>query len=259
LAARKPLIFRPSQRADAVVTIVRLLVIATAALWAGAALSAQQPEEKSAAEPHAPAATDAHAPAKAEDSHGAEEHGHAGHAHDDTDLSHGNATAALASPADLRFDMSIYTLIVFLILMAILYKFAWGPISHALDQREETILRQLAEAKAAAEKATHQLQEYEARLAAATEEARQIVGQARKDAETAKDKIVAAAQESAAKERDRAVADITAAKNQALAEIAGKSVSTAISLASNIIRREVKAEDHDQLINQSLQQFTSLN
>lgn len=196
----------------------------------------------------------------AEGGHGkaAGEH-HADVHHDETDLGHGNATAGLTSLVDPRFDMSIYTFLVFLVLLALLYKFAWGPISHALDQREETILRQIAEAKAASEKAALQLQEYEARLAAATEEARQIVGQARKDAEVAKEKIVAEAQAAAAKERDRAVADITTAKNQALHEIAEKSVATAISLASGIIRREVKPEDHDQLINQSLQQFTSLN
>ena len=71
--------------------------------------------------------------------------------------------------------------------------------------------------------------------------------------------IVAEAQAAAAKERDRAVADIHAAKNQALQEIAQKSVNTAISLASNIIRREVKPEDHDKLIHESLQKFSSLN
>ena len=60
-------------------------------------------------------------------------------------------------------------------------------------------------------------------------------------------------------QRDRAVADITSAKNQALAEIAEKSVGTAISLASDIIRREVKPEDHDKLISDSLQKFSSLN
>jgi oligoendopeptidase F len=75
----------------------------------------------------------------------------------------------------------------------------------------------------------------------------------------AKDKIVAEAQSAAAKERDRAVAEIASAKNQALREIAQQSVSTAISLASNIIRREVKPEDHDKLIADSLSKFSNLN
>jgi F-type H+-transporting ATPase subunit b len=195
--------------------------------------------------------------AKAGD-HAAGEHA-GGHGHDDTDLSHGNATAALGSPADMRFDLSIYTFLVFLILLAVLYKFAWGPIAAALEQREETISRQIAEAKLASDRAAQQLKEYEARLGAATDEARQIVAQARKDAELAKDKIVAEARDVAGKERDRAVAEIGVAKNQALDEIAQKSVQTAISLAGNIIRREVKPQEHEALIGEAVNQFSKLN
>jgi F-type H+-transporting ATPase subunit b len=148
---------------------------------------------------------------------------------------------------------------VFLILLAILTKFAWGPIAAALEQREETIARQIADAKLASEKAAQQLRDYEARLAAATDEARQIVALARKDAELAKDKIVAEAREAAAKERDRAIADIASAKNQALDEIAQKSVQTAVSLASNIIRREVKPQEHEALIGDAINEFSKLN
>jgi F-type H+-transporting ATPase subunit b len=213
-------------------------------------VSAQEPKGKG----NAPAtALEEHVPAAPGEEAG--EHG----VHDETNLTEGNASPSLPSPADMRFDLAIYTFVVFLILLAILYKFAWGPIARGLDQREETIARQIEEARLASEKAAHQLQEYEARLAAATEEARQIVGQSRKDAETAKDKIMGEARELAQKERERAVADITTAKNQALAEIAQKSVSTAVSLAGKIIRREVKPQDHEQLIGEALGQFTKLN
>ena len=214
-------------------------------------VAAQEPKAKGKA---AAGATDEHPPA-APEAHPEGDHG----AHDPTNLAEGNPSPALPSPADMRFDLAIYTFVVFLILLAILYKFAWGPIARGLDQREETIARQIEEARLASEKAAHQLQEYEARLAAATEEARQIVGQSRKDAEVAKDKIMAEARELAQKERERAVADITSAKNQALAEIAQKSVSTAVTLAGNIIRREVKPQDHEQLIGEALGQFTKLN
>ncbi len=185
-------------------------------------------------------------------------HGEAGHG-DPHDLSHGDGSSQLKAPLELRFDLAIATLIVFLLLAAILAKFAWAPIAAGLEKREQTIAKQIADAEHASAMAAKQLQEYERKLAAATEEARAIVGQARQDAMTAKDKIMAEAQAAAAKERDRAVADIHSAKNQALQEIAQKSVSTAISLASNIIRREVKPEDHDKLIHESLQKFSSLN
>lgn len=192
------------------------------------------------------------------DSHAAHESG--GHAqHDDTDLSHGNSTAALGSPTDVRFDMAIYTFVLFLILLAVLYKFAWGPIATALERRENTIARQIEEAQLASQKGEQLLRQYEAKLAAATDEARQIVAGARKDAELAKDKIVAEARDAAQRERDRAVSDITVAKNQALDQIAQKSVQTAVSLASNILRREVKPQEHEAIIGDAINKFSKMN
>jgi F-type H+-transporting ATPase subunit b len=219
----------------------------------------EQPTEKSDGKATRPAE---HAPAGKANEHApvgkAGEHADGTH-HDDKDLGHGNATAKQADPADPRFDMAIYSFVVFLILLAVLYKFAWGPIAAALEQREETIARQIADARLASEKAAQQLRDYEARLSAATDEARQIVALARKDAELAKDKIVAEARDAAGKERDRAVAEIASAKNQALDEIAHKSVQTAISLASHIIRREVKPQEHEALIGDAINEFSKLN
>lgn len=245
---------------------VTTLAIAFIACLGLRSLAAQEHADKKA--DHGDKAAAAHAEgaaahAEGTAAHGSDKAGHADHAagghHDDTDLSHGNASANLHSPADLRFDMSIYSFIVFLILLAVLYKFAWGPIATALERREETIARQIEEARLASEKGAMLLQQYEARLAAATDEARQIVAGARKDAETAKDRIVAEARDAAQKERDRAVADIGVAKNQALDEIAKKSVQTAVSLAGQLIRREVRPQEHEALIGDAINKFQNVN
>lgn len=199
----------------------------------------------------------------AKDAHAKDGHGEAGHdaahGHDPTDLSHGNGTAMLHKPEEMRFDLAIASFIIFVLLLAILTKFAWGPIVSGLDSREKAIADRIEQAKLAAERAEASLKSYEAKLASANEESRQIVAQARRDAEAAKEKIVAEAQAVAQREREKAVEDITAAKNGALREIAEKSVETAISLARNIVRREVKPEDHDSLITDALGQFSKLN
>lgn len=245
----------------------RVLILASLVLsFAALALPlrrAHAQEEKAGAKS---SATDHPAESKAEAKHETDATGHtepkgdhaAGH-HDDTDLTHGNATANIANPADIRFDMSIYSFVVFLLLLAVLYKFAWGPIATALERRENTIARQIEEAKLASEKGEQLLRQYEAKLAAATDEARQIVAGARKDAELAKDRIVAEARDAAQRERDRAVSDITIAKNQALDQIAQKSVQTAVSLASNILRREVKPQEHEAIIGDAINKFSKMN
>jgi F-type H+-transporting ATPase subunit b len=243
-------------------------IVVVSIFWASASLFgfAQEQKAAEAAVPHAEKSGVAAQPdvghaapathAEPGIAHAAGEHGSG---HDESDLSHGNATSNLTSLVDPRFDTSIYSFIVFLLLLAVLYKFAWGPIATALDRRENTIARQIEEAKLASEKGEQLLRQYEARLAAATDEARQIVAGARKDAELAKDRIVAEAREAAQRERDRAVSDITVAKNQALDQIAQKSVQTAVSLASNILRREVKPQEHETIIGEAINQFSKMN
>jgi F-type H+-transporting ATPase subunit b len=177
----------------------------------------------------------------------------------DYDNSHKNGTASLMAPEEVRYDLSIYTFIVFALLMALLYKFAWGPIAKGLDVREASIAKMIADAKMASETASKQLQQYELRLAQAQEEAGKIIAEARRQADTVAVSIKAEAEAAAQKERDRAVADIETAKNQALREIAQKSVSTAVDLAGKIIRREVRESDHQQLIAESLNRFSNSN
>lgn len=174
------------------------------------------------------------------------------------DVGHGNATADLEKPEQYnRYDLSIYTFVVFALLMVLLYKFAWGPIAKGLDARESGIAKMIADAKTASETAAKQLQQYELRLTQAQEEAGKIIGEARRQADAVAASIKAEAEAAAQKERDRAVAEIATAKNQALREIAQKSVTTAVDLAGKIIRREVREADHQQLIAESLSRFNN--
>lgn len=210
------------------------------------------------------AGSDAVAPAGESDSH-ASEHGSGDHdAHDAShgdphDLSHANASAQMNSPQEFRSDLAIWTLIVFLCLLAILGKFAWGPIMEGLEKREQSIAAMIEEAKQGQAKAAEQLKQYEAMLAAAGEEARELVGQARKDAESAKDRILAEAQQAADHQRQRAVEDIQVAKNVALQEIAETSVDLAVNLAGRIVRQQLKAEDHSQLIREAMDHLPNRN
>jgi F-type H+-transporting ATPase subunit b len=189
--------------------------------------------------------------------HAAEDHG-GGH-HDPTDLGHQNTSGKAEDVMNFRADLAVWTFIIFLVLLALLFKGAWGPIMDGLQKREDSIAAMIDEAKQSSEQAADQLKEYEAKLAAAGEEARGIVAQSRKDAETAGERIVAEAQQSAQRERERAVADIANAKNAALEEISDKSVDIAVQLAGRIVNRELNSQDHSQLIREALDQLPSRN
>ncbi len=196
------------------------------------------------------------------DPHGAAHEGHHddhGDHHDQFDLSHANAGPNLLSPADLRFDLAIYTVVVFLLLFAGLYKFAWGPICKGLAIREQGIASKIEEANVAAAQAAEKLREYETRLAAATEEARQIVQKAHQDAQRSSERMIAEAQERADRERVRSLADIEAAKNVALESLSQKTVELAMLMAGRIVRKELTETDHDQLIREALDKLPSRN
>ena len=182
------------------------------------------------------------------------EHGHAG-GHADPDLSHANASDELSTPAQLKFDLAVATFVVFLLLVALLGKFAWGPISQGLDKREQHISSMIANAEQNARESEARLRELEARLAAQAEEARQALSAARREGEIIKEKLVAEAHTAAQQEKERAIAEIRTAKNVALREISHKSVNMAVNLAKSLIHREVRAADHVQLINDSLATF----
>lgn len=177
------------------------------------------------------------------------------HGHADTDLSHANASDDLNSPSQVRYELAIATFVVFLLLVALLGKFAWGPISQGLDKREQHIATMIADAERNAAESESRLRELEARLAAQAEEARQAISAARREGDVLKERIVGEAHDAAQLEKERALVEIRSAKNAALREIAQKSVNTAVDLAKNLIHREVNAGDHAQLIKDSLAQF----
>jgi len=163
------------------------------------------------------------------------------------------------NPLSIDPDLAICTAIVFLLLFAILAKFAWGPIATGLEKREQSIANAIDDANRSAKEAKVTLQEYESKLAAATDEVRQMLDNAKKNAEATKDQIVADAKAAAQKERERAVQDIHLAKDAAISELAAKSVDTAVALAGRMIHKEVKSKDHADLIKEALEQFPNQN
>ncbi len=160
-------------------------------------------------------------------------------------------------PLQFKVDTLLFSLIVFLGLLFVLFKFAWKPIMEGLEAREKRIADDIDGARSANEQAQANLKQYEDKLTAATDEASVVLAQAKKDAVAAKDKIVAEANKEAQRARDRALADIEAAKDAAVRELAERSVDSAVTLAGSIVGRSLDKKDHSQLIEKSIERFGS--
>ena len=161
------------------------------------------------------------------------------------------------NPMEIMSNTGVWTLIIFLTVVAILYKFAFGPIAQALDEREQGILNNIASAKKQDEDAKELLVQYQAKLDASKDEVRQIIEKAKLDAQRQADDIIAKAREAAGLERDRAMKEIESAATSALQSIAERSATLATNLAGRMIRAEVKPDQHRSLIDAALRDFTT--
>lgn len=196
--------------------------------------------------------------AEVEEDHGTDAHAAGAEAAGSHDAGHGEGHGN-TNPLSVDPDLAIVTLIVFLLLFAILRKFAWGPIREGLDKREKGIVAMIDESKRQNEESRRLLEEHQLKLSKAGEEVRELLDQARRDAEAHRQRVIAEAEQAATTQKQRAVKEILAAKDSALEELARTSVDQAVGLASRIVGRQLNKDDHQQLIQESLKQIPSRN
>ena len=117
---------------------------------------------------------------------------------------HAAEEGAALSPFAGDLGNAIWTLAIFVIVVIVLGKFAWGPVLGLLQQREEFIHRALSEAKRDRDDAELRLKEYAAKLQSAHVEAGTIVEDARRDAERLREEVRQRAKSEADKMLDNA-------------------------------------------------------
>lgn len=159
------------------------------------------------------------------------------------------------SLSNFQRDLALWTAVVFLCLLAILWKFAWGPLAAALDRRERGIADQIADAEAANQKAKDILAEYEQKLTDAKNDVRGILDQGRREAEKLGRELLDKAKEEATAEHGLAIQRIEAAADAAVKSLADQSAAMAVELAGKIVRAELKPADHAKLIEQAIGGF----
>jgi F-type H+-transporting ATPase subunit b len=162
------------------------------------------------------------------------------------------------NPLAIDADLAVWTFIVFAVLLAVLAKFAWGPIAQALDKREHHISDNIAASQRAQEEAKGLLAEYERKLAGAADQVRAMLDEARHDAEHTKQEIVAEAKAAAQGEHERAVREIRTAADAAVEDLSQRSADLAIELAGKIISTKLTAEERTRLLKDSLSKFASV-
>ena len=172
---------------------------------------------------------------------------------------HAAEEGAALSPFAGDLGNAIWTLGIFLIVVIVLGKFAWGPILGLLQQREEFIHKALSDAKHDRDEAEARLKEYAAKLQAAHLESATIVEDARRDAERLREEVRQRAKGEAEKLVANAQRQIQLETSRALEQIRREAVDLSVMIASKIIQRNLTKEDNERLIDDALKQVQNRN
>ncbi len=172
------------------------------------------------------------------------------------------ATPALAQEAhkvDLlspSYGLMVWTLIIFVVLLAVLTKFAFKPITAAVEAREQALQAAIDAARRDREDAARLLAEHRANLDASRAEGQKLIADARLAAERVRTELVEQAHAEQAKMLERARAEIDAERAKAIAELRKEAVELAIMGAGKVIGQNLDRDANRKLVESFLASVT---
>jgi F-type H+-transporting ATPase subunit b len=168
------------------------------------------------------------------------------------------AEEAPLSPFAGNLGNAIWTLGIFVIVVLVLGKFAWGPVLSLLQERERFIHKSLSDAKHDRDEAEARLRDYANKLQSAQAEAVAIIEEARRDAERLREELRERAKSEADTMVKNAERQIELQTTRAVQHIRQEAVDLSIAIASKLLERNISKEDNDKLINDALKQIESV-
>ncbi len=160
---------------------------------------------------------------------------------------------------EVNIQETIFVMVNFLILVAILYKFGWGPVLKMLDNRQQGIEDSLNKAEAARKEAETMSVRLAEEVADARKQAKAIIDEAQKTAEAAKADILAQARTSADSMLERAQAEIAKEKAEAISQIRGEVADMVVAVAGRLLSENMSDNQHRELVDKYIAEVTAKN
>jgi F-type H+-transporting ATPase subunit b len=167
------------------------------------------------------------------------------------------ATASLAAaaeeggfnPLDLSQASGLFwTCVIFLVALVPIWKMVMGPITKALEDRDEKAAAAVAAAAQSSRDAESARMAVESKLAEAQTEAAKLVDAARGRAEAVERQLKDEAAKQAAALVDRARSEIQSEQDKAIAAIRREVVDVSLSAAEKVLARKVDGSDDKRLV-----------
>ena len=150
-----------------------------------------------------------------------------------------------------------WTIAVFVTLLYLLKRFAWGPLLAALDERQAGIRKSLDDADKARRELAEVQSQANALIGKARTEADAILAEARTDGARIRQELRDLAQKEAEAITRNAQREIQLERDRAVTELRRQAVDLSVLIASKLIRRNLTPEDNAALIEDALQQVDS--
>lgn len=158
---------------------------------------------------------------------------------------------------DINTGLSVWTLVVFGILVFILRKAAWGPILDLVNAREQGIQSKIDEATSANEEAARLLAEHKEQLADARRQSSELIAEGKAAGESVRKEIEEKARVEAQAIVDRARAEIERERDAALDALRKESVELALAAASRLMQENLDQPKDRQLVERYLSEMGS--
>ena len=154
-----------------------------------------------------------------------------------------------------NFWTALFILLNTLIILFVATKYLFGPVMKIITDRQKEIDDMYADAGAAKDNALALQSEYQEKLAAAAQTSEQMIQDAVTRGQKREEDILQQAQQQARAMLEKANADIQQEKKKALNDAKDEISDLALAIAAKVVDRELKAEDHQQLVNQFIDQL----
>ncbi|WNS81121.1 F0F1 ATP synthase subunit B [Domibacillus sp. DTU_2020_1001157_1_SI_ALB_TIR_016] len=145
-----------------------------------------------------------------------------------------------------------FQLIMFIILLALLKKFAWAPLMGIMQERADLISSEIDAAEKSRTEANQLLEQTRAEAKSARLEAQNTIENAKKLAEEQKADILAAARAESERLKEMAKLEIAQERDKAMSTLREQVASLSVMIASKVIEKDLSEADQEKMINDYL-------
>ncbi|MGW8264015.1 F0F1 ATP synthase subunit B, partial [Bacillus sp. LR--39] len=141
-----------------------------------------------------------------------------------------------------------------LILLALLKKYALGPLLNIMKQREDHIAGEITSAEEKNKEAQQLIEEQRVLLKEARQESQTLIENAKKLGEKQKEEIIQAARAESERLKEAARTEIVKEKEQAVSALREQVASLSVMIASKVIEKELDEQAQEKLIQDYLKE-----